>query len=75
MDAADRAQELQQAEIDAAVSRRRRDDLLLPDTGECAFCEEPLPESRRRFCDIGCRDDWERLQARRENDRILRGQR
>ena len=75
MDAADRAQELQQAEIDAAVSRRRREDVPLPDTGECAFCEEPLPEARHRFCDTDCRDDWQRLQARRENDRVIQGRR
>lgn len=73
MDAADRAQALQQAEIDAALERQRRRDVVLPATGRCAFCEEPLAERRQRFCDPDCHDDWQRLQSRLENDRVVRG--
>lgn len=28
--------------------------------GECLFCEEPIEETNRRWCDALCRDEWEK---------------
>lgn len=70
MDAADRAQIEEQARLDAAVSRRRPEVSQPATRGRCLFCDEPSPE---RFCDTDCREDYIRLEAKRENDRILRG--
>lgn len=33
-------------------------------TGQCLYCEEPLPEGRR-WCNAECRDEWEREQNRK----------
>lgn len=34
---------------------------VLHPTGECLFCEEPLPPGLR-WCGVECRDDWEKMQ-------------
>lgn len=34
---------------------------LVAGTGQCLYCTEPLPLSQR-WCDIDCRDEWERVQ-------------
>lgn len=70
MDAADRAQAVQQMEIDAALSRRAGPAPTAG--GACLFCEEPLADAER-YCDQHCRDDYVRLQAKRDNDRMMRG--
>lgn len=72
MDDADRAQALQEAELDAAV-RRRRHEVVLPETGLCAWCEEPI-EPGARFCDRDCSDDYQRHSAKQANERIVRGE-
>ncbi len=30
-------------------------------TGACLFCDEPV-ESPKRWCDVECRNEWERRQ-------------
>ena len=29
-------------------------------TGYCLWCEEPIKEKGRRWCDLHCRDAWEK---------------
>jgi hypothetical protein len=70
MDAADRAQQEEQARLDAAVSRRRPEVSQPAARGRCMFCDEPAAE---RFCDSYCREDYIRLELKRENDRIVKG--
>lgn len=38
------------------MRRERRAPVMLPPTGECLNCGEPLG-GERRFCDAACRDD------------------
>lgn len=66
MDIGDRAQLVQQDEIDRAVSQRRPEQPA--GRGRCLFCDEAGPE---RFCDHYCREDYIRLELKRENDRIV----
>lgn len=68
MDAADRAQIEQQADIDRALKRRRHEPPRV--VGRCMFCDEPAAE---RFCDSYCREDYIRLELKLENDRIVGG--
>ena len=63
MDDLDRARHYQQAEIDAALTRRRPVSGLRA-TGQCHWCEAAVT-GEQRFCDKDCADDWERDQARR----------
>jgi predicted nucleic acid-binding Zn ribbon protein len=72
MDIADRAQQLEEAARQAALTYRQRIDAPVAGDGVCLNCEEPLADGQR-FCDQSCRDDFARLQAKAENDRILRG--
>ncbi len=54
---------IEQAVI-AGLDKVRRASSLHSD-GRCHFCDEPVPDSLI-FCDIDCRDDYEReLAARR----------
>jgi len=32
--------------------------------GRCLYCEEPV-EADARWCDVDCRDDWEKENARK----------
>jgi hypothetical protein len=59
-DMADLAQ-AQSERLDAARMSYRYPVAPLP-TGFCFNCDEPLPDSRR-WCDVECRDYWERLEA------------
>jgi len=63
MDDIDRAQFRDQQYQDDCERERRYQaaKAILPATGECLYCGEPLVEGRR-FCDARCRDDWERRQ-------------
>ena len=45
----------------AALNRRHAS---LPAVGQCYSCGEPL-EGSLRFCDIDCRQDWERAEKSR----------
>lgn len=49
----------QQVEQFAEFARTRRKPTGPLFTGHCAWCDEPVAEPLR-FCDIGCRDDWDR---------------
>lgn len=72
MDVCDRAQQLEETARQAALSQRQRETVQPASTGRCLNCEEPLAEGQR-FCDPDCRDDYTRLQAKRQNDRIVGG--
>jgi predicted nucleic acid-binding Zn ribbon protein len=72
MDVCDRAQQLEEAARAAALTQRKADTAPASPSGVCFNCKEPLDDGDR-FCDEDCRDDYVRLQARRENDRILEG--
>jgi len=72
MDICDQAQRYEEVEREAALSQRRRADAPPAGTGVCLNCDEPLPAGDR-FCDADCREDYIRLQARIENDRIVGG--
>lgn len=56
MDFADEAQQITEAHIEKSL--RDRPKLTIPFSGVCLSCEEPV-EGERRFCDAGCRHDWE----------------
>ena len=61
-DPADLAQA--QLEREEALRRRACPAPILPYSGQCYWCGDPLPVPRR-WCDAECRDDWERDHARR----------
>jgi len=44
------------------LARLRRASGPAP-TGQCLWCGAPL-EPPLRWCDVGCRDDWERAHER-----------
>ena len=74
-----RAEEMLQAEIDAA---RKHVSQAPVATGKCLYCGEPFEEEARRFCDIECAKDAERLGtidggfiSLSDSTRIKRGQR
>lgn len=64
-DPIDRAQQMQEDMTEAAVKtiRDRAKKSLLP-SGFCYFCDEVVKHPLL-FCDIGCRDDYEREQKMR----------
>lgn len=41
--------------VTAALSHRKKE---LPTTGRCLNCDEPT--GTQRFCDVDCRDDFEK---------------
>jgi hypothetical protein len=45
------------------LEQSRRDTGGAIATGECLFCEAPLPPGLR-WCGAECRDDWQKLQDR-----------
>ena len=51
-------------EREEALRRRTPPAPILPYCGQCYWCGEALPPTRR-WCDADCRDDWERDHARR----------
>jgi len=57
MDIADLAEEQIERWLALAVASRQPHGPMA--VGRCLNCDEPLPLSRR-WCDAGCRDDWER---------------
>lgn len=56
----DRAQEF----IDDCIAAARRGPKGEAGIGLCLFCGESLPDLRR-WCDVDCRDLWDREQKRR----------
>ena len=74
-----RAEEMLQNEIDAA---RKHVSQSPKATGKCLFCDEPLDDSERRFCDKYCAADAEKYGTMDggfiplcDTERIKRGQR
>lgn len=57
-DDADKVDALSEIMHRSNVYNSRRDEPPALATGECWFCAEPV-ESGRRWCDAGCRDDWQ----------------
>lgn len=53
----DRASDLEQTVRDFAIERVRSQNQNLKSTGFCLNCKEP---SKKRFCDIDCRNDYEK---------------
>lgn len=62
MDIADKAQQHIEREHALALAAARSRKTGPEATGECLWCGEPLDDDRR-WCDAGCRDDWERATA------------
>lgn len=61
-DEADRANDTAQQMLDLQLTQRRHAPEPI---GICHYCSEPV-ETGARFCDIGCRDDWEVENRQRE---------
>lgn len=57
MDDVDRQQERDEVLAEAQIAYRKPSGPLA--NGHCHFCEEPVSVGLR-WCDVGCRDDWER---------------
>ena len=61
-DEVDQAQEHIEREAAVLIAATRRREGPTP-TGRCHYCDEILGDTDR-WCDIGCRDHWQREQAR-----------
>lgn len=57
-DEIDRANDYAQTGLDAAIASARV-GVELAATGECLWCEKPVPD-KVRFCCADCRDDWQK---------------
>lgn len=69
MDDADRLDLMNERLADLSrQARKNRPNDGPEETGKCLSCGEPV--AGRRWCDIGCRDDWEADQRRGEIRRI-----
>lgn len=68
MDDADRAQGYEEIERASAIQAAKSALTELPDIGYCYYCSEAT-ERGKRFCDNGCRDDWERQEKARARNR------
>lgn len=55
-DIVDIANEVVNEDLIAHMSNRK--EHTVKETGYCHYCHEPLTSGK--FCDSGCRDDWER---------------
>jgi len=67
MDEADRASLEVERSTDQAIAVAKRSAELLSSIGRCYYCSEPL-HGGLRFCDAGCRDDYEfELAAKHRN--------
>jgi hypothetical protein len=63
MDDVDKLQRHEEILHRAHLEQSRRDTGDAIATGECLFCEAPLPAGMR-WCGAECRDDWQREQDR-----------
>lgn len=61
MDEADRAQ--QDQEFYARIQQTKPKKEAEP-TGYCLFCGEEILDKQRRWCDVSCRDAWEKEHKR-----------
>lgn len=55
-DLMDKSDEQNEAAIAARLNYRMPEGPVA--TGKCLYCNSPLPHGVR-WCDAGCRDDWE----------------
>jgi len=60
MDNADRAQKLRVLYLKHALENQKNQKEILKNKGKCLNCDEPL--ERKIFCDIDCRNDYEKRQ-------------
>lgn len=58
-DEIDLADEVTETMLKAQIARARKQQQHIPATGHCLYCDAPLDDSKRRWCDADCRDDWE----------------
>lgn len=61
-DLGDKAQELQELHLQQSLQSRKPE---APRTGECLYCEAPIPTTHR-FCDSECREAYEEEQTRQK---------
>ncbi|MBS0474748.1 MAG: DUF2116 family Zn-ribbon domain-containing protein [Proteobacteria bacterium] len=59
MDISDKATEREEQDRDIALHQRKPEGPAA--TGQCLYCEDPLPPGKR-WCCTACRDDWEFIQ-------------
>lgn len=57
----DQAAEREERDRERAIAAARASSAALPFVGACYNCDSIVPDGHR-FCDIDCRDDWERRQ-------------
>jgi len=58
-DDADQAQALDEMRLKTSLYRSRKDEPQAEAIGVCLYCEEPITEAGRRWCNAECRDGWE----------------
>jgi len=59
MDDADRADRSMAVIMQDNLEHAHKDEVLAEFTGFCLYCEEPMSDPGRRWCDAQCRDDWQ----------------
>ena len=59
-DEIDRAQEYESTLREAQIKSAANSGPVAKYTGFCLSCAMPIVEHGRRWCDAGCRDDWEK---------------
>jgi hypothetical protein len=59
MDIADKAQAVSDMFLCLNLAGAHRPAPMPEATGECLFCGQPVVDGRR-WCDVECRNDWER---------------
>lgn len=58
-DELDLAEETAATILQAQIEYARRQQETTNATGFCLFCDAPITEPGRRWCDAECRNDWE----------------
>lgn len=53
----------------AALSKRQRDATPTDGIGLCMNCAAEIEDTRRRWCDVDCRDAWQAEQRARDRRR------
>jgi hypothetical protein len=59
-DELDRAEQAIETMLAIQINNARQPSESVVATGFCLFCESPISELGRRWCNADCRDDWER---------------